>query len=108
MYDLNGFGAFPPRVIYIKVKNEKPFFDLAENLRIFLEAKLGFSKDMTRPEMKPHMTVANKDLSKTEFHKAWKIFQEKPFEGQIKAGSLFLLKHNGSRWEIYAECPFRE
>lgn len=103
---LNGFDAFPPRVIFVKVINHKPVVELHEAFQAFLRNELKFSDKEIMDRFHPHMTIATRDLSKKMFHKAWPEFKDRAFEDSFLAESLHLLKHNGKHWELYREFGF--
>ncbi len=104
--DLEGYGSFPPRVIYIRVSNPEPVSSLHTRLRELLVDSLGFEQHEVMGDMQPHITVATRDLSKTAFREAWPALQEEEFTGGFRAESIFLLKHNGHYWDILREFPF--
>lgn len=106
--DLDGFGAFPPRVIYIKIINPEPVRSLHRRLRDLLFSELGFSQEEIMKDIKPHITVATRDLTKAEFSDAWPEFSEGKFTGKFEVNNIFLLKHNGRSWDILEEFPFGE
>lgn len=106
--ELDGFGSFPPRVIFVRVTDHEPITRLHNSLQRVM-------KDFVNPEtgrrespIHPHVTIASRDLSKEAFKKAWPEFKHKPFEAQFKAASLFLLKHNGQSWDLFRELAFKE
>jgi 2'-5' RNA ligase len=103
---LDGFDAFPPRVLFVKVKNHKPVLDIHAAFHAFLRSELTFSDKEIMDRFHPHMTIATRDLSKKMFHKAWPEFQDRVFEALFTADSLHLLKHNGKHWEMYREFGF--
>ena len=103
---LNGFDAFPPRVLFIKVGNHEPIEDLHSDFQTFLREELNFSEKEIMDRFHPHMTIATRDLSKKMFHKAWPEFQERKFEAVFTANSLHLLKHNGKNWDLFREFEF--
>ncbi|NEN93697.1 MAG: 2'-5' RNA ligase family protein, partial [Okeania sp. SIO3H1] len=51
----------------------------------------------------PHVTVAFRDLTKTNFRAAWLEFRERSLEFEFVASQLTLLIHNGKRWDIFQE-----
>lgn len=104
--DLEGYGSFPPRVIYIRVSNPEPVRSLHTRLRELLVDSLGFEQHEVMEDLQPHITVATRDLSKTAFREAWPALQEEEFTGGFRAESIFLLKHNGHYWDILREFPF--
>ncbi len=104
---LSGFGAFPPRVIYINPLKTPELMALQADLKAGLQSNLGIvdEKDSGRP-FSPHMTVAFKDLSKSAFKEAWPEFKQRPLFFQFDATNLTLLVHEGGRWHVKSEFPF--
>jgi hypothetical protein len=47
--------------------------------------------------------LAFKDLSKANFHKAWKEYEDRKFDEYFLAEKIFLLKHDGERWNVVEE-----
>jgi 2'-5' RNA ligase len=104
--ELNGYGAFPPRVIYIKITDPGPVRALHLRLKEVLVNDLDFSREEIMNAVQPHITVATRDLTGEAFGEAWPEFMNKKFHGHFEAGSIFLLKHNGRNWDIFREFPF--
>lgn len=104
---LSGFGAFPPRVIYINPLKTPELMAVQADLTARLQSNLGIvdEKDNGRP-FSPHMTVAFKDLSKSAFKAAWPEFKQRPLFFQFEATNLTLLVHEGGRWHVKSEFPF--
>jgi len=98
---LNGFGAFVPRVIYIKIDQNEQLFALFRSINQHFEDTLGIvSKRRKGRQFSPHMTVAFSDLSKEMFFKAWKIYKRKEVSFEFDVNDIKLLQHNGRIWEI--------
>jgi len=106
--DLEGYGSFPPRVIYIRVSNPEPVRGLHARLRKLLVDGLGFEPQEVMREVKPHITVATRDLTNTAYTEAWPVIKEEAFTGGFRAEGIFLLRHNGRSWDILKEFPFGE
>jgi 2'-5' RNA ligase len=104
--DLDGFGAFPPRVIYIRIKDPEPVRSLHRKMAEVLLHDLGFSDEEVMKEVQPHITVATRDLTRTAFSEAWPEFRDGNFSGRFEVQSIFLLKHFGNHWEAIDEFPF--
>lgn len=112
---LDGFSAFPPRVIYVHVDRTEPLLALHRNLIEHLGTTVNLvdPKETSRP-FAPHMTVAFRDLTKQNFKLAWEEFKGRSSEAsrsdalyfEFTASALTLLAHNGQRWEVDAEFPF--
>ena len=101
---LSGFGAFPPRVIYVNVVKTPELLKIQKDLIQFTETNLGIvhPPSKIRP-FSPHVTVAFRDLTKTNFRAAWLEFRERSLEFEFVASQLTLLIHNGKRWDIFQE-----
>src|SRR6056297_1318607 len=103
---LNGFDAFPPRVLFIKIDNHEPIEHLHSDFQTFLKDELSFSDKEIMDRFHPHLTIATRDLSKKMFHKAWPEFKKRKFRATFTADRLHLLKHNGKNWDLYQEFGF--
>lgn len=104
---LNGFAAFPPRVVYINVVRSAELVTLQADLMAQLAAKLAIVDRLskTRP-FAPHMTVGFKDLTKQNFRLAWQEFQTRQLYFEFTVGYLTLLRHDGKKWQIQTEFGF--
>jgi len=106
--DLDGFGAFPPRVIYVSVSENQELSKLQAAVQKLARAiwHIYPKSTNTRP-FTPHMTFAFRDLKKPMFFKAWQEFEQREYTGQFMAKDICLLKHNGKHWEILHRSPLR-
>jgi 2'-5' RNA ligase len=105
---LEGFGAFKPRVIYINVIFHPALISLQKELSDYLKTNCNIIHPVanSRP-FHPHLTVAFRDLKKSAFQAAWKIYQHQSISFQFTVSHLTLLLHNGQRWEIFHSFPFQ-
>ena len=103
---IDGFDAFPPRVLFLKIDNHEPIADLHSDLQPVLRESLDFSDKEIMDRFHPHLTIATRDLSKKMFYKAWPEFKERKFRASFTVDSLHLLKHNGKHWDLYMEFGF--
>jgi len=104
--ELDGFGAFAPRVIFIKIREHHNIAGLHSRLREVLLAQLGFPQGEVMNNVHPHITLATRDLSRDSFGNAWPKFENRNFAGSFTVNSIFLLKHNGRNWDIFSEFTF--
>jgi len=104
---LKGFGAFAPRVIYINILKTPELLTLQKALMTYLETSLGIvhPDPQSRPFV-PHMTVAFRDLTESNFRAAWSEFQDRQLEFEFTASQLTLLIHDGKQWNFSTEFPF--
>jgi 2'-5' RNA ligase len=105
--ELDGYGAFAPRVLYIKLKENRHIATLHERLKALLLGSLDFTPDEIMKNVEPHITVATRDLTREAFSEAWPEMRDESFTGSFVVRSLFLLRHNGRYWDILEEYPFR-
>ena len=98
---LKDFSTFPPRVIFIDVKQTPQLMDMQEEIEEMARSHSGlFNYNYDKRPYHPHLTLAFKDLTRSDFYKAWKEFEDRAFDASFKADSLYLLKHNGENWEV--------
>jgi 2'-5' RNA ligase len=96
--ELNGFGRFDNRVIFIKPEKNSDLQKLEEELRNFLSADFPFVERIPSRPYNPHVTIASGDLRKKFFHSAWQEFEQKKFNEIWNVSSAHLLRHDGKRW----------
>lgn len=100
---LNGFGSFPPRVIFTQVEESDPLIQLqAEVQQSFRRELKLMNANYRQRAFHPHITLAFRDLKKPAFASAWNEFEDKPYYADWLVDQLFLLKHDGKRWQRYA------
>ncbi len=102
--ELDSYGCFSPRVIFIKVVNSTLIKQLYH--RLYKNASHLLP---TKPEREfyPHITIATRDLSEMAFKKAMPVFKEREFRATFPVHSIVLFRHNGKTWEIIKEMPFK-
>lgn len=103
--ELKNFGHFGQRVIYVRVVDHEPITKVYKHLSPIAET---FDPDFSSSRIHPHITIATRDLTSANFQEAWKEFKIRSYANSFKAKALFLLKHNGKRWEILNEFAFAE
>lgn len=105
--ELNGFGAFPPKAIFIKNKPCAELGVFQKQLTHFTWREMKLYNPTHNRGFHPHITVAFRDLKKEYFHKIWPEFEHKSFEGILEVGSFWLLKHDGKQWHPFHEFVFK-
>ncbi|NET70363.1 MAG: 2'-5' RNA ligase family protein [Sphaerospermopsis sp. SIO1G2] len=101
---LDGFAAFPPRVIYINVIKSQALLKLQSDLVNDVESKLGIKpKGGNHNSFTPHLTVARRDLKKSDFYLAWDEFKQRQVYFEFVAENLTLLLHDGKKWNVKFE-----
>ena len=102
---LNGFAAFPPRVIFVQPESSSELELLYERLSYPLHRMVEsrFRPDRT---FHPHMTIAFRDLSRDMFKPAWSDFKERSFKRRFAVRQFELLKHTGTLWRRHRTYAF--
>lgn len=104
---LNGFGAFPPRTIFVKNEESEALrafhSDLVKHCRLVLK----LLNSTHNRGFHPHITVAFRDLKKERFAEAWSAFEHRPFAAKMPVNSFWLLKHDGKKWHAHKEFVFK-
>jgi len=104
--DLNGFGRFGSRVIFIKPEKNSYLEALEKDLLNYLNEDFSFVEPALSREYNPHVTIASGDLSKNYFYPAWQEFEGKTFKESWNVSSAHLLRHDGKIWNPVIEFPF--
>ncbi len=100
---IDGFGEFHQRVIYLSILQNDGLWNLWKNVTNTLHSELGINNSYRNQGFHPHITVAFRDLKKSEFHRAWAEYKTKEFKAEFSISKLAILKHVTGRWEILAE-----
>ncbi|MBI1770185.1 MAG: RNA 2',3'-cyclic phosphodiesterase [Bacteroidetes bacterium] len=105
--ELLGFGAFPPQVIFISVKENEQLNQLQYQFQKFCKTELNlFNAQYKDQPFHPHVTLAFRDLKKPMFVSAWNEFKEKSFSSSFVLEKITLLKHNGKHWQSFHHSHF--
>jgi 2'-5' RNA ligase len=101
--ELKDFGSFPPRVIFIGIKNNPALDACQRNVMDFCKRKLDvFNADYKDQPFHPHVTLAFRDLKKSMFQTAWNEFKSKSYEASFDCSHISLLKHDGRSWREFS------
>jgi len=105
--DLRGFGSFSPKVIFVKIEENESLQNLKKKLNTYLRMNLQLlSGDYKNRGFQPHITIAFRDLRKSEYFKAWEKFKNENLDECFLSDNICLLKHDGKKWEIHSKLYF--
>jgi 2'-5' RNA ligase len=99
---LQGFSAFPKRVLFVDVYSPDELYSLKESLDNALPSSRHFLP-VPRLKFNPHVSVASKGVKERSFDAAWAELQSKPFEGSWTATELTLLLFKDQKRWVEAE-----
>lgn len=104
---LLNFSSFDLRVIFVDVKPEPALLAFQKKVATVTKEELFlFNANHREKYFHPHMTIAFRDLKKEQFVKAWNEYSHKHYQRDFEVHSLFLLKHDGKKWNIQKEQEF--
>lgn len=104
---LKDFNHFSNRVVFIDVVQYEAITHLHRALTEQLSTLPFITDDALRLEpIRPHMTIANRDLKQGRFNKIWQAYRDRSFSHTFTAKDITLYKHNGKVWEVFCEAGF--
>lgn len=94
--ELQNFGNFRSKVIFVEVVASKQLNAFRESLQLNLREKnLVYSQGLN---FHPHITLANRDLSASMFLSAWNDFEKKTYYRLFRATNFTIYKHISGNW----------
>lgn len=96
---LDGFSAFPPRVLFIDVVRSPQLLQCKAELEDCLVQHCDLPRDR-HPQFNPHMTIAARKLDRAKFKTMWAELEPQPFDGAWKSHALTLLRYENQRWHV--------
>lgn len=105
---LNGFGSFPPRVIYVSVEWSNELIRMQGELPGDLTVTGPFPIKRELRPFHPHLTIAARDLFKKSYAEAWEFFKTKNYKAEWMAGGISLLRHNKKNWDVVYTSQFKK
>ena len=100
--ELDGFGSFGQRVIFISVINPEKITLLHREL---LQATQTITGANPEGSFHPHITLATRDLGPRDFRIVWQEYKDRTYSSNFTATAITLFKHNGKTWDILKEFP---
>lgn len=98
---LDGFSTFPPKVVFVDVEKTPALMEIQDRLEKLARSNPDiFQYGYDERPFHPHITLAFKDLTKSNFIGAWKHYRDKEFKKEFVGKELCLLHHNGENWEV--------
>ena len=102
---VNDFGHFGQHTLFAKVNLQDKLRLLQQDVHGAVKDELSLQIDRLEREYHPHLTLAFKDLKKSQFSPAWQYLQQKELKLHFEACNIVLLRHSGKRWLIDKEIP---
>lgn len=98
--ELNGFGEFRNKVLFVNVVQNEALSEMRKTILARMSKSLSLELPEHYHSFHPHVTIANRDLTRRAFLKAWPALKERKFEARFDEIEIALLKHIDGRWKI--------
>lgn len=104
---LKNYSCFEPKVIFIDVEKNETLNTLQKELVFHIKSNLNiFNQYEDKRAYHPHVTIAFRDLKKSDFYLANEEYKTRSFSAEFPVNSFFLLKHTGKIWLPLKEFSF--
>ena len=103
---MKNFSSFPPRVIFAGVEPSEELKNLQKDLEEYLVNKSYPVKKSARP-FHPHVTIANRDLRKEDYQKAFNYFNSTTFGAAFTATHIDLMISKPEGWVTASHIPMQ-
>jgi 2'-5' RNA ligase len=104
--ELKNFDCFAPRVIFVRVLPNEKLMSLQRQIAKIMWTQNIFNGNYKDRAFHPHLTVAFRDLKKSDFHRAWDHFKSQELQFAFSVDQIELLKHGGKKWQIDESINF--
>lgn len=96
---LNGYGSFKPKVIFIRPEDSPELNDLQITWRKGLLATMPQVLDQypERP-YHPHLTLAHRDVTPEQFKNIWNYYAQQEYKASFKVDNFWILRHETNQW----------
>lgn len=99
--ELNNYGCFEPRVLYVNVNKTPSLIALQNELVNYMKRTLQlFNQANDLRPFTPHITLAFRDLKKEAFYTAWENYHTKAFKTSYTHNTFSLLRKENKQWII--------
>ncbi|MEP0713226.1 2'-5' RNA ligase family protein [Algoriphagus sp.] len=94
-----GLGNFGTRVIYLDVEGEDALYVLQRELISYFKRTLKLTDELSDRNFQPHMTVAFKDIKRSQFQNILAVVGKQEFQEVISVSKIVVLKKVLGQWE---------
>ncbi|WP_158531187.1 2'-5' RNA ligase family protein [Algoriphagus chordae] len=98
---IKGVKTFGERVIYLGVKADQNLFDFQNELKTYCKRELNLVDELSDRNYHPHMTIAFKDLKKSQFQNILRLAVETEIAAELQVSHIVLLKRVNGTWSSY-------
>ena len=103
---IEGVKTFGERVIYLGVNAGADFYKFQKDLITFCKRELNLIDELSDRNFHPHMTIAFKDIKKSQFQNILSFSSELGLTQVLKESQIVLLKKDEGRWVFRERLKF--
>jgi 2'-5' RNA ligase len=106
---LDGFGCFEGnKTVFIDVQPSGPLQQLYTELKAgFIKVGQTKEKHFHAGPLRPHLTVAFRDLSPETFAAIWQAYEHEPFTANFPVNGIWIMKYVDKVWVPWREFGFK-
>ncbi len=97
---LSGFGEFRNKVLFVKVDECTVLRKMRNDITDKMTKLLSLELPEHYQHFHPHITIANRDLSRRAFLNAWPEFRMREYNANFSEMNISLFKHIEGNWQI--------
>ncbi len=96
--ELNGFGAFGERVIFVDITKNDDLHKLEQTCMAEFTEKFPGIIFGLKPDFNPHVTIATRDIPEGKFNEAFEYFTQQQYNDSFTCNALKLFKLENNVW----------
>ncbi len=98
---VKGVKTFGERVIYLGIEAEQDLYDFQKDLKSFCKRELNLLDELSDRNFQPHMTIAFKDIKKSQFQNILQFATEMRLLQKLEILNIMLLKRVDGAWVLH-------
>nr|WP_170857120.1 2'-5' RNA ligase family protein [Algoriphagus locisalis] len=106
--NIAGVKTFGSRVIYLGVEAGQDLFDFQSDLKTFCKRELNLVDELSDRNFHPHMTIAFKDIKKTQFQNILEFATEARLTKDMSVNEIVLLKKVAASWVSHKKLSLKD
>lgn len=98
---IKGVKTFGERVIYLGVEAGQDLYVFQKELKTFCKRELNIVDELSDRNFHPHMTIAFKDIKKSQFQNILQFSSEMNLSQEMVVNQIAMLKKVERQWVLY-------
>ena len=98
--ELDNFQRFESRTLFVDVAKNEAFEGFCKALKLLFNQQKIIKQRAEKHYFVPHITLANKDITKRDFKKAWEIFKDRVYQRGFTLKEISILELKGGVWKL--------